>query len=208
VMAYGLIVASLAGCAAARQAAQPAPGGAAALPAYRGPKARISVAGFDVEAAKANSAIGSGLRQMLTDALTGSDRFNVVERQNKHKTPDIIISVAVMEFEPQPAGGSAGIGGGGAAAGGILGGLLGGGLNKAYIALDIRIIDAPTSEVLAARRVQGQASEAAGGFMAGLFGRHGLAAYANTPMEKAIRICISEAVRYIWEGVPKSYYRY
>lgn len=80
------------------------------------------------------------------------------------------------------------------------------------MALDIRIIDASTSEVLAATRVQGQASGIAGGIMAGLFGRHGLtgglSAYANTPMEKAIRICIIEAVRYISQSTPANYYKY
>ena len=36
----------------------------------------------------------------------------------------------------------------------------------------------------------------------------GLGAYANTPMEKAIRICIIEAVRYISQTIPASYYKY
>jgi len=56
------------------------------------------------------------------------------------------------------------------------------------MALDIRIVDASTSEVLAATRVQGEASDVSGGFMAGFFGSWGLGAglsgYANTPMEK------------------------
>jgi len=35
-----------------------------------------------------------------------------------------------------------------------------------------------------------------------------LGAYANTPMEKAIRICIIEAVRYIAQVIPANYYKY
>jgi len=93
-----------------------------------------------------------------------------------------------------------------------LGGLLGAALNKAHMALDIRIVDTSTSEVLAATRVQGQASDIAGGIMAGFFGSWGLgvglSAYANTPMEKAIRVCIIEAVRYISQTIPVNYYKY
>ena len=71
----------------------------------------------------------------------------------------MIITAAATEFEPQASGGSAGIGGGGAMGSGILGGLLGASLNRAHMALDIRIVDASTSEVLTATRVQGQASD-------------------------------------------------
>jgi curli biogenesis system outer membrane secretion channel CsgG len=80
------------------------------------------------------------------------------------------------------------------------------------MALDLRIIDASTSEVLASTRVQGQASDVSGTFMMGFMGSWalggGLGAYANTPMEKAIRICIIEAVRYIAQTIPANYYRY
>ncbi|MFA6216733.1 MAG: CsgG/HfaB family protein [Candidatus Omnitrophota bacterium] len=208
------------------------------LPPYAGPRARIAIADFDVKAAKAYGEIGSGLREMLVTALINSSRFSVVERQalsavmqeqelsasgaaqqgsggpqrGKIKTADLVVTAAVTEFEPQASGGSAGIGGGGGVGSGILGGLLGAALNKAHMALDIRIIDTSTSEVLAATRVQGQASDISGGFMAGFFGGWGLGGglsmYANTPMEKAIRVCIIEAVRYISQTIPANYYKY
>jgi curli biogenesis system outer membrane secretion channel CsgG len=124
----------------------------------------------------------------------------------------LIVTAALTEFEPQASGGKAGIGGGGGVASGVLGGLLGAALNKAHMALDIRIIDTSSSEVVAATRVQGQASDVAGGFMAGFMGNWalggGLSAYANTPMEKAIRVCIIEAVRYISATTPAGYYKY
>lgn len=85
-------------------------------------------------------------------------------------------------------------------------------MNKAHMALDLRVIDTSTSEVLAATRVQGQASDVSGGLMAGFFGGWalggGLTMYANTPMEKAIRICIIEAVRYVSQTIPADYYKY
>ncbi len=212
--------------------------GTAPLPPYSGPKARIAVADFDVKAAKATGEIGSGLREMLVTALINSNRFSVVERQaqaavmqeqelsasgasqsgtggpqrGKIKTADLIISAAVTEFEPQASGGRAGIGGGGGVGSGILGGLLGTALNKAHMALDISIMDTSTSKVLAVTHVQSQASDVAVAVKGGLFGSSGLgaglSAYANTPMEKAIRICIIEVVRYISQNVPASYCKY
>jgi curli biogenesis system outer membrane secretion channel CsgG len=175
---------------------------------------------------------------MLVTALVNSGRFSVVERQAqaavmqeqelsalgavgagnggsqkaKNKTADLIITATISEFEPQASGGRAGVGGGGGAGSGVLGGLLGAALNKAHMVLDIRIVDTSTSEVLATRPVQGQASDVAGVIKGGFFGSLGLAAglsaYANTPMEKAIRICIIEAVRYISQTIPANYYKY
>ncbi|MBP7216586.1 MAG: hypothetical protein KBA46_04805 [Candidatus Omnitrophica bacterium] len=240
-LTIGLIaLLSAAGCASVKQptASVDAHAGAQPLPPYVGPRARIAIADFDVKAAQATGEIGSGLREMLVTALVNSSRFSVVERQalsalmqeqelavsgasdqtesgvqrGKIKTADLIITAAVTEFEPQASGGSAGIGGGGGIGSGVLGGLLGASLNKAHIALDLRIIDTSSSEVLAATRVQGQASDVAGGFMMGFLGNwglgSGLSAYANTPMEKAIRICIIEAVRYISQTISPQYYKY
>ncbi|MDD5668627.1 MAG: CsgG/HfaB family protein [Candidatus Omnitrophica bacterium] len=210
--------------------------GPAALPVYSGPKARIAVADFDVKAAQATGEIGTGLREMLVTALMNSNRFRVLDRQvlkavmreqelassgaaqsggpqrGNIQTADLIITAAVTEFEPNASGGNAGIGGGGGVGSGILGGVIGGSLNKAHMALDIRIIDSSTSEVLAATRVQGQATDVSGGVMAGFMGKWGLGAglsgYVNTPMEKAIRSCIIEAVNYISQSVPANYFKY
>jgi len=240
VTGYSLLLISIAGCASMTQptARVDNDAGALPLPPYSGPKARVAVADFDVKAAKATGEIGTGLREMLITALVNSSRFSVLERQQlgavmqeqelsasgaaqqgaggpqrgKIKTADIIITAAVTEFEPAASGGAAGIGGGGGVASGVLGGLLGAAMNKSHMAMDIRIVDTSTSEVLASTRVQGQASDVAGGFMMGFMGSWalggGLGAYANTPMEKAIRICIIEGVRYIAQVIPANYYKY
>jgi curli biogenesis system outer membrane secretion channel CsgG len=239
-LGYVLLIAGVGGCASLTQPTAQVDNnaGTQALPPYSGPKARVAVADFDVKAAQAYGEIGSGLREMLVTALVNSNRFSVLERQalsavmqeqelassgaaqqgaggpqrGKIKTADLIISAAVTEFEPQASGGAAGIGGGGGVGSGILGGLLGASLNKSHMALDIRIIDASTSEVLASTRVQGQASDIGGAIMTGFFGGWalggGLSAYANTPMEKAIRVCIIESVRYISQTIPATYYKY
>lgn len=216
------------------------------LPSYSGLKSSITVADFDVNASKAGSKMGAGLRDMLVWLLKESNRFLLTERNeiktdnelkevspqkqdsvmpepavpeipqlqkdNAKKPADLIITAEVISFEPQVSGGSDGVGGGGGSASGVLGGLLGSTLNKAYIALDIRIVDAATSEVLTTTRIQGQAADtdvagASKFFDNWNFGR-GLEDYSDTPMEKAIRICLVETVRYIAEAVPASYYKY
>lgn len=212
-MGCSLLVIGLAGCASLKSIVWPArkTAGVVGLPAYSGPKARIAVADFDVKTAKADSTIGSSLRKILVSALINSNRFNVVERQAAKA--DLIITAAVTEFEPGASGGRAGIGGGGGVGSGRLGGLLGASLNKARMALDIRIVDASTSGVLAVSPVQAQASDISGDIMIGplvnlALAGGGLSAYANTPMDKAIRICIVEAVRYISKTIPAIYYKY
>ncbi len=85
-------------------------------------------------------------------------------------------------------------------------------LNKAHMALEIRISDVASSAVIATGRVKGEASDVSGNFAAGIFANGGftagLSAYANTPMEKAIRVCLVEAVRYLTQAIPESYYKY
>ena len=83
--------------------------------------------------------------------------------------------------------------------------------NKSTIALNIRIVDAVSSKVLFSERLSGQAVDSESLRRE----RHnkqtslneGLSAYANTPMEEAIDKCIMEAVRYITQKVPASYYK-
>jgi len=211
--------------------------GIAPLPPYSGLKARVAVADFEVKTAKATTDIGAGLRGMLVTALTNSNRFAVVERQtisavipeqelaasaantqanapqrSRPKTADLLITAALTEFEPEASGGRAGLGGGGGVGSGALGGLLGTSFNKAHMALEIRLSDATTSLVIATTQVQGQASDISGSSAVGFFGNWGLgvglSAYANSPMEKAIRVCIIEAVRYLTQSTPANYYKY
>lgn len=159
--------------------------GASVLPRYSGPKARISLADFEIKAIKAGAENNSpNLRDTLIAALINSSRFLVVERQAQNV--DLIITAAVTKFEPQASGGNAGLAGGGGQDSGVFGGLLGAAINKAHMALDVKIVDAVTSKVLAAKIIQGQAQE----------------------MNKAIHICITEAVRYISEVTPDKYYKY
>ncbi len=214
VLVLGLLVGNLLGCKTVHKLMQPAASAdIEPLAPYSGPKARIAVADFELKATKATNEIGSGLRQTLVNALLDSNRFSVQELSAPATgSGELIITAAITEFEPQTSGGTSGIGGGGGADSGILGGLLGKSLNKAHIALDIRIASASTSEVLSSTRIQGQAADISGPMTGKSLGKWdlgaGLSAYADTPMEKAIRICIIEALRYIIKTVPAAYYKY
>ena len=188
-----------------------------ALPPYAGPKARISLPDFEISAAKANNEIGKGLHSLLATTLVNSNRFYIVGPQGSNVpsgqvVSDLIVSTTLLEFEPQASGGRAGIGGGGGVASGILGGLLGTSLNKAHLVLEIRIIDTSASKIIANTRLKGQASDSSGINSATLLGAAalsgGLSSYNQTPMEKAIRLCIIEVVRYIAQNIPPAYYKH
>jgi curli biogenesis system outer membrane secretion channel CsgG len=66
-------------------------------------------------------------------------------------------------------------------------------VNKARIALEVRIVDSATSHVLSSKKLQGQASESAD---------------EPNPMERAIKLCVIEAVRFVAQAVPAEYYKY
>lgn len=207
------------------------------LPPYTGPKARIAIARFDWKVGRATKEeVGymDGLRDMLSTALVQSGRYRVLERQElgaikeeiglgetsyaekesavkrgKIKGADLLVVAAITGWEPGTSGVRGGVGAGTL---GVIGGVLGS-LKKSSMAMDIRIIDTATSEVLAATRIEGEArdidlSALAGGLIGnvGLIG--GLSGFAKTPMEKAIRICINEAVKYIVSATPPEYMKY
>ena len=135
-----------------------------------------------------------------------------IQLQDKDLNADLIIVVTVEDFEPKASGGRAGVGGGGGAASGFLGGVPGTTSGKAQSAWDIHLLDKTTSRALASGSIQGQAGDIVGVSAQGFFGDWplpaGLSAYAGTPMEKAIRLCIIEVVRYLSENVPEQYYKY
>ncbi len=135
--------------------------------ADNGPKARLAVARFTDKTGKGwwTGAIGDGMADMLATALFHTNRYIVLERQTLGdvlKEPDLaaagrikrgteaptgeiegaelLITGAVTEFEGAQSGIGGGIGGIGGIGGRILGGIAGG-LKKAHMAIDVRVID-------------------------------------------------------------------
>ncbi|MEW6680415.1 MAG: CsgG/HfaB family protein [bacterium] len=206
----------------------------AELPPYSGPKASLAVSKFEWKAEKEDIGAGDGLKDMLTTLLVQSKRFKVLERQElgsikeeiglsesgyvdesftvekgKIRGADILVIAAITGWEPGAEKRGGGVGGFGP---GWLG-AIGGAFKKSYLAMDIRIISSATSEVLAATRIEGEAKEVDLGILAGgIFGSVPLGGvlskYSKTPMEKAIRVCLKEAVKYILENTPKEYFKY
>jgi curli biogenesis system outer membrane secretion channel CsgG len=203
---------------------------------YQGPKARIAVARFEMKAAQGYGEIGTGMSDMLVDALFQTNRFIVLERgeglsdikeelalsesgyTEKGKAAekgtlegaDILLTGAITEFEPN----AEGAGGGGIGIT-LFGGIgIGGKTKKASIAAQIRMVDVRTGRVISSGRVEGKASDfkfgvvggvgvGGGVVLAGGFGK-----YKNTPMEKAVRVMLDNAVKEITKSVPADYYRY
>jgi len=183
------------------------------FPPYSGPKAKINLADVEIKSAKATPEVGIGLHDMLSAALNNTNRFLVINpnEEKADKPEGLIIVTQVSDFKPQASGGSAGMGGGGSASSGTLGTLLGSDLNKAYIALNIRIVDAASSKVLSEGNVSGQAVKIDKGRHRHLLKNKtlspALSMYTNTSMEEAIHNCILEAVGFIVPRVPGVYYR-
>ncbi len=206
--------------------------GEAQAVAYNGPKARIAVKRFDDKSAKGYREIGDGMSEMLGTALFNSNRFIVLERQQlgdileeqdlaksgriKAETAaptgevegaELMVTGAITAFEPN----ASGIGGGIGLPGLPLG--LGAGMKKAYIALDIRVIDTRTSRLVAATSVEGTATDVGGLAGIGIGGGAttmglGLGGFSKTPMEKAIRLCLNKAVEFIASRTPANYYHF
>jgi curli biogenesis system outer membrane secretion channel CsgG len=188
----------------------------------------------DIKITHEQSGIMTGLRDMLTTALVQTGRYRVLERQEisaikeeialgeegyveeesaikkgRIKGADLLVVAAITGWEPGTSGTKGGVG---VFGGGVLGGILGG-YEKSSLAMDIRLIDTSTSEILAATRIEGEARDVNLGALAGgILGDVGLggflSTYANTPMEKAIRIAINEAVKYIVSATPPEYFRH
>jgi curli biogenesis system outer membrane secretion channel CsgG len=103
-----------------------------------------------------------------------------------------------------------------AAAGGVIGGVLGGiaasrSTDKAVVAIDYRLVDAETSEVIASGEARGESarkSSAIGGFMAGFAGAGGAAIdmsstnFAQTIIGEATMDCVDKLAAILDTQVP------
>lgn len=199
----------------------------ALLEPYNGPKARIAVAKFVDKTAKGLGEIGQGMADMLATALFNTNRFIVLERSTLDEilaeqdlaasgrvkkeaavpsglieSAELLVTGAITEFEPGAAA---------AGAGGGMGAYLLGALKASHIALDVRIIDTKTSRIVAATSVEGKAKDftLGGLLLSGVsVGGVALGGYSKTPVEKAIRIALGEAVKFIVSQTPAQYFHY
>ena len=199
---------------------------------YSGGRANIAVGDFTVKARGASLWIGDALREMMETALFESKRFNVLDRLDmdgltaeqklsytKLARPDapklgrqldvaeLLVYGTVSEFEDEAMGAGVQAEMDKMPAKASVDGKI------AHMAIDVRVVDAATGRLVAARRIKGDAAsgQATGGFKAGGGTSEtpiSLGAYANTPMELAIRDCIYRSVIYMTEYIPGRYFQY
>lgn len=159
--------------------------------------------------------IGEGLAEMLTTELSKTGQFIVVERQalgdivkeqelgqsglirgeTAAKTgqvlgAQIVVRGAITEFEESASGGGAGIQ--------LPGFGVGGRVNNAHVALDIRLIDTSTGQVIASHNAA-KSVPAAGGGLGARIGSvaFGGDAFFQTPIGQATRAAIQDALQFI-----------
>ncbi len=159
--------------------------------------------------------VGSELQDMLAAELASTKAFQVLERKEidavlgeqdlgesgridsktkakigKIKGAQYLVAATVSAYEEETGGSGAGFG--------VAGFRIGGSKEKAYIAVDLKIIDTETAEIVDARTVE--ASSTAKGISlgggVGIFSGS-LAKYEKTPTGKAIRACIIEIAEYL-----------
>ena len=180
-------------------------------------KRTIAVADFENKTnAMGAWKIGTGMADMLTDALIRSGRFIVLERQTLNtviaeqnlaasvrasqagtgaqmgniKKAQMLVQGAVTEFEQ-----TVSVSGQGAQ---LFGVSLEERTTAAHVAIIIRLVDTTTSEVIASQRVEGQASASGSGYSAGIgVVSFGQSSFTQTPLGKATQMAIDRAVYYI-----------
>lgn len=192
-------------------------------PAYTGPKKRIAVTKFDnrVKGTYGSWNIGDAMAEMLTTELIKTGMFVVVERQAlqdmlgeqemgqagiiKKETAakvgqvlgaQIIVRGVVSEFQQNESGGGGGIGIGGFS--------LGLKSSNAHVAVDIRLIDSTSGQVLQSHNAAGKAESSGVGI--GAISRDvnfNAASFRNAPIGQATRQAISNAVSFITATMEK-----
>jgi curli biogenesis system outer membrane secretion channel CsgG len=159
--------------------------------------------------------VGRDLQDMLVSELANMKTFQVLERKEidavlseqdlgksgriekstkakigKIKGAKYLVAATVSAYEEETSGSGGGIG--------IGGFRIGGKQDKAYMAVDLKIISTDTAEVVDTRTVE--ASSTSGGLdlggHVGIFSGS-LGKYEKTPTGKAIRACIIEIAEYL-----------
>ena len=213
------------GCAGMPTPGGPGAGAASLQPAeftypkFDGLKKRLAVIRFENKVRTpipdASWKIGEGLTEMLTSELFKTGRLIMVERaaltdivkeQELGQTglvrketvakvgellgAQLLITGAVTEFEAQSKGGGGGVG--------YRGFALQLQTSSAHVAVDVRLVDATTAQILSSFNAEALAQETGIGFAARVQGvSFGSDAFQKTPLGQATREAIQKAVLFI-----------
>jgi len=171
-------------------------------------KMRIAVARFEN---KSPYYVSQGMTDMLVSALFETGKFIVLERENldvvlkeqklssigviDYKTAikagmlegaEFLVLGAITGFEPDYRGAKTIVGG----------------AKQSYVAMDVRIVDSKTGRVVSSITVEGNATDTvlSPGSLKWVSSSpliSSLSAWSNTPIDKAIRLCIDKAIDFI-----------
>ncbi len=162
-----------------------------------------------------SGSMGSELQDMLAAELSSIGAFQVLERKEidavlgeqdlgasgridsqtkakmgKIKGAKYLVAGTVSAFEEQTSGSGGGVS--------VMGFSVGGKSDKAYMAVDLKVIDTTTGEIVDARTVEASSSSSGLALGANLGIVSGnLGKYEKTPTGKAIRACIMEIAEYL-----------
>lgn len=197
------------------------------VPAVRGPMRTVVVGPFDAigsfTAKYGNWDIGGGIAAMLTTALQQSGRFIVVERANLDGIltekelsgqgltggtsgagvgniigANLMVLGAVTEFGTKDKGGGFSVGAGGGAVGNLLGSALSHQKQSGAVAIDLRIVDTTTTQVVETHTVreilEASSWDVSGGYEDISFGSN---QFVKTPIGQAVRSAVEQAVMLI-----------
>ncbi|MCK9554591.1 hypothetical protein M0R36_02065 [bacterium] len=190
-------------------------------------KKTIAVSDFENKAGfNSEWNLGHGMAEMLTTSLTNSGKFIVVERQNirgvleeqdfaqsgrttsagapqtgRLLNAQILVSGAVTEFAERTSGGGMGFN--------VKGFSLGGSGSYAHVAVNIRLYDVTTGQVIASKRCEAKAKSSGMsiGYSRSDWGI-GTSNFQKAPLGKATQAAIDEAIAWIcaelrdvpWQG--------
>lgn len=203
---------------------------------YQGLKARVAVARFTDKSQDSywwRKEIGEGMADQLTTELVKTNRFIVLERQaldavlseqdlvlsgrvnsrtgagyGNIEGAELVIVAAVTEFDDA----SQGMKVGGSSFMSDMVNSVSAGFKSAHMAIDLRLVDTTTSQIIAATSIEGGTKDFSLGAAATSFGDSvlggGLSGWSNTPKEKALREVIAKSVAYLLNQIPSDYYRH
>lgn len=159
--------------------------------------------------------IGSELSDMLTNELASSKKFRMIERKEidkvlgeihfnqsgyidkktqvkmqKIKGAQYLVMATVTSYEEDTEGKGGGLN--------FMGFSLGAKSAKSYIAVDLKVIDTETSEIIDTRTIEGSSESTSHGVSGSLFGIGGNAEQKKkTPVGKAIRAAVINIAEYL-----------
>jgi len=197
------------------------------VPQVTGPRRVVSVGKFDAIGGFTSKYgswdVGGGLSAMMTTALVESDRFIVVERANlsqilseqemkasgvvnretgpalgKLAGVQLLIYGSVTEFGAEEKGGGFSVGVSGGSIGSMLGGAFSRQAASGSVAMDIRLVDTSTGQVIKALKVREPIDSSGWDLSAGYRGiSFGTNQFYRTPLGQAARAVITKAVQMI-----------